>query len=353
MSINKGEDFMKLKKLFLYILLAIYVLNLVSCSTNNISNANTTTTKVKDKTGISNSSTQITEAVKSSVQELFYYPSPESGIVKINSDGTGKKQVLENGLNGGILLIKSGWIYFISTQDTMLHKIKTDGTENSKLPGDISCWELNADQNYLYFIGNDHMLYKLKVDGTDKADKVKLYDESVYDFDLNNNTLYFKTSESLFSMDTSGSNIKNFNIPRVEAFNVVGDYLVYSQNYENNEIVPDLYSYNLKTKKKILIAKTYSNFVLSSSKLVYSNNSKELHISNLDGSSDKVIYKCKGMDMNIESFVSNRIYFQDGNTNGFCNGDYFSINSDGSNLMKLPKLPHSEDSIRLVVESNE
>jgi hypothetical protein len=73
-----------------------------------------------------------------------------------------------NIVNGGMSIIDGDWIYFANVADqNQLYRIKTDGTQESKVSEDIA-FNLNLHDGWFYYVnGSDsNRVYKMKSDGS-------------------------------------------------------------------------------------------------------------------------------------------------------------------------------------------
>jgi hypothetical protein len=104
---------------------------------------------------------------------------------KISITSSSATSVIEYGntpgniTNGGIACQKGDWIYYTNYSDGYkLYRIRTDGSDRTKLNDDgSSCINVVGDWVY-YNNGNDHKLYKIRTDGSDRT---KLNDDdSIY-----------------------------------------------------------------------------------------------------------------------------------------------------------------------------
>ena len=96
------------------------------------------------------------------------YKSPYAGeLYKIKTDGTERTKVSDDSLS--LINVVGDWIYYIT--QGKIFKIKTDGTGKTKLNDDIS-FRLNIAGGWIYYINRSDNLkiYKIKTDGTGRTE---------------------------------------------------------------------------------------------------------------------------------------------------------------------------------------
>jgi len=118
------------------------------------------------------------------VEEGIIYYFGDSGFYRMNTDGTKVKVLFNNPTTS--ILVSGEWIYYGCKQPMGVYKIKTDGTEKTKL-ADLNGYNI-ADNTYefgvcgvsenslFYYIGEN--LYSMNTDGTGQgkvADNIKVY----------------------------------------------------------------------------------------------------------------------------------------------------------------------------------
>jgi len=72
--------------------------------------------------------------------------------------------------NYGVISEKDGWIYYSNSSDEgKLYKMRTDGTERTKLNDHNSCC-INIAGDWIYYLNSreDYQLYKMRTDGTER-----------------------------------------------------------------------------------------------------------------------------------------------------------------------------------------
>ncbi len=144
--------------------------------------------------------------------------------------------------NGGLSVMGDDWIYFMNYADSrFLYKIKTDGSEETKISDD-NAYCLNLYDGWLYYINSsdNNKIYKIKTDGTertvvsdDSSANLIVYNDWMYFIDNN----YSDTSDDynrIFRIKTDGTGKEKINNDNTSMFNIVGDYLYYVKQYDHN-----------------------------------------------------------------------------------------------------------------------
>jgi hypothetical protein len=184
-----------------------------------------------------------------------YFVSSMGNIRKIRTDGTGMADV--NSSVSRAVSVVDGWIYYVSTgidsskidmeslnADNHIYRIKTDGTQNTKLCDD----KINPFNNiavskgwiyYANFSGDGspvRKLYRIRIDGTDKE---RLSDDFATSINVSDDWIYysifsegsepdFKTSFRLAKMRTDGTDKAAFDNITPLNLNVAGDWIYFT-----------------------------------------------------------------------------------------------------------------------------
>lgn len=79
---------------------------------------------------------------------------------------------MQEGYDYSSLNVIGDWIYYVNESNNALYKVKTDGTNQTKLCDNVR--RCIAAQGWIYFISSaDHGIYKIKSDGSQKTELVK------------------------------------------------------------------------------------------------------------------------------------------------------------------------------------
>ncbi|NLW48758.1 MAG: DUF5050 domain-containing protein, partial [Firmicutes bacterium] len=109
--------------------------------------------------------------------------------------------------NGGLVAQSGDWIYYSNSSDEwgLLYKVKTDGTQKTKLT-DYPVKFINVLDEWVYFSDNlfneISYLIKIKTDGTNQT---IISEEPAYGVILNDNWIYY-SNRFIYRMDKDGGN---------------------------------------------------------------------------------------------------------------------------------------------------
>ncbi|MBC3887836.1 DUF5050 domain-containing protein [Acetobacterium paludosum] len=156
------------------------------------------------------------------VADWIYYcrPSPEGekfggAIYKIKTDGSEKTKLCDDAAS--IINATDDWIYYCYTPATVekgttrgfgdfgeLYKIRTDGTEKTKLSSDRAAY-INVVGDWIYYAddGDNDKLYKIKTDGTEKN---RLFDDVATRINVVGDWIYYDHGYfGMYQIKTDGS----------------------------------------------------------------------------------------------------------------------------------------------------
>lgn len=156
--------------------------------------------------------------------EIFYRLEYEK-LYKMNTDGKEKKKLADDMLEFSIY---EGNIYYTNQNDNHLYKMDLNGNNVQKLSNHYAK-DINVEGNWVYFWDfNDSMIYKLKTDGseekmltspTDKCGSLNLY----------NGVLYFRNIGSLNTLTNDGEKKEKLLEGNIVNINIVDDFIIYYQ----------------------------------------------------------------------------------------------------------------------------
>lgn len=136
--------------------------------------------------------------------DWFYWESSSDGAENLYRDqvgGFGFSQLAQN--TGGLYAATDDWIFY--TDANGLHKVRPDGTEPSVFIHDSILW-LNVADGWIYYTHSndtaDAGIYKMRTDGSEKT---KLSDENNHHYvNVSGDWIYY-TNFQLYKMRTDGS----------------------------------------------------------------------------------------------------------------------------------------------------
>jgi hypothetical protein len=246
---------------------------------------------------------------------------------------------------GGSIAKQGDWIYYRNSKDyDSLYKVRTDGSENTKLY-EGSVRSVNVIDDRIYFIQSETLpppqtavhIYRLNTDGTGAT---KLFDNSlpfntglVNDIFVVGDWIYYLNLTSLMRMRTDGTDTTKLTDKNVTAFNVVGDWIYFFEfgqdKYLINKIRTNgseetlLLDYNHKVFNLLVIGDWMYYTKLGSDNMykLRTDGSEEIAIKNSEWDSDR----WHGGINNSDELI----YFSYG---GITNRRVYTMNTDGSNL---------------------
>jgi hypothetical protein len=116
-----------------------------------------------------------------------------------HSDGTGEAgNTVGNIANGGIVAQSGDWVYYVNYDDgESLYRIRTDGTERTKLNDDWSTG-INVVGDWVYYQNyDDDSLYRIRTGGTERT---KLNDEPSSSINVVGDWVYYVNWDDDFSL---------------------------------------------------------------------------------------------------------------------------------------------------------
>ena len=139
-------------------------------------------------------------------------------------------------------------------------------------------------------------------------------------------------------MDTDGKNIIDMKMTNVVGIVANDSHLLYTEtkNSSVDGMSYKLYNFNIKTmEKKLITTQVSDGYDINQNYYMYINSKEnELHVADLNGENDKIILK--DTRIRVARIRNNRIYFRLGGSDQQIDGDFYSINFDGSEKIKLP-----------------
>lgn len=176
---------------------------------------------------------------------IYGITADEKKIVRCELDGSGFEELLADECQE--LIIDESVIYY--SNYCGIYKMNLDGSENQLLYDEGSCYYLNSDEDWLYFLTNDTVC-KIKKDGTEftvvregTAFNLHVHDDYIYFIDI-------KKDRELCRMKKDGSDEICLEGPRTYSISILGDYIRYQYGLDE-----DLAIYQMKldgTDKKLI-----------------------------------------------------------------------------------------------------
>lgn len=284
-------------------------------------------------TGCSNVQTGETTNV-SSKQPVFVNTQANEAIITTgNTPG--------NINNIGLVEQKDGWIYYSNYSDNeYLYKMRTDGTEKTKLNSETSAY-INVVGDWVYFEeevkdsrpddGSDRenywLLYKIRIDGTDKT---KLSNDRMGNLNIVGDWIYYKNCSDearLYKIHTDGTSKTEITEDQAGFINVVGDWIYYT-NYSD-----EWYLYKIKTdgSSKMQLNNYKSREVDVIGDWIYFVNMDDsfyIYKIRINGEDETILVDNETAYINI---VGDWIYYNNYDDNKYL----YKVRTDGSNRIRL------------------
>jgi len=167
--------------------------------------------------------------------DWIYYPSNDGGrIYKIRTDGSERTRLSDDWSRS--INVVDGWIYYYGAGDNGygIYKMRTDGSERTRLSDNQTLWITVVD-GWIYYNNwnDDSKIYKMRTDGSERT---KLNNERSYDINVVDGWIYYTVhhithdldNNSIYKMRTDGSErTKLFSWPSLAQINVVDGWIYY------------------------------------------------------------------------------------------------------------------------------
>ena len=113
---------------------------------------------------------------------------------------------LGNIVNSGIAAQKEDWIYYRSSDDNKIYKIRTDYSGHEKINDDNS-WDINVVGDWIYYQNPDdgEKIYKIRIDGSGNK---KINDDLSWDINIAGDWIYYRNTFDVwktYKIRTDGS----------------------------------------------------------------------------------------------------------------------------------------------------
>jgi hypothetical protein len=269
-------------------------------------------------TGCGSSETASIGMVKQSGDWIYYTDNKEEALYKMKTDWTGKTKVAEN-FASGYMVIQEDTIYY-SDMDGGISKVQTDGTGKANIVGmgkeSIFGFEVSGD--WIYYSTKPGSIYKIKTDGTEKT---KIADIGYFkgDMKVSGEMIYYADGISLFKMKTDGTEVIKL-LENVVMLAVKGDWIYYGEETEKGEYENIKRMKTDGTEQSKLVKGTFT--AIDGDSLYYSKDDW-LYRANLDGTAAEKMNQVKMWS--ILGIYGDYIYY------GEYSGAAYRVNLDGSN----------------------
>jgi hypothetical protein len=194
-----------------------------------------------------------------------------------------------NMANGGMIVVSGDWVYCSDKykyvgHETGIYKTRTGGGDNTLLTIGEGARNLSVLGNWIYFIKEDSVqggfkqdfLFRIRIDGTEET---KLFEESVSDFYVVGDWIYFNSKEfnnnGLHKMKTDGTEATRLvgdnaaNRSDVYNITVIGDWVYYCRGAAGVQF-GDLYKIKVDGTEQTEMKRRITQFVIVGDWIYYS-----------------------------------------------------------------------------------
>lgn len=269
-------------------------------------------------TGCGSSETASIGMVKQSGDWIYYTDNKEEALYKMKTDWTGKAKVADN-FASGYMVIQGDTIYY-SDMDGGISKVQTDGTGKANIVGmgkeSIFGFEVSGD--WIYYSTKPGSIYKIKTVGTEKT---KIADIGSFkgDMKVSGEMIYYAAGISLFKMKTDGTEVIKL-LENVVMLAVKGDWIYYGEETDKGEYENIKRMKTYGTEQSKLVKGTFT--AIDEDSFYYSKDDW-LYRANLDGTAAEKMNQVKMWS--ILGIYGDYIYY------GEYSGAAYRVNLDGSN----------------------
>lgn len=289
-----------------------------------------------------NTSSNLTWFGTTTQQGDWVYYNSYNELFKMKSDGTEKTR-LKSFTDCSNLNVVGDSIYYSYYSDPAnaptvcgIYKMNTDGSDVIKVSND-ACDELEVICDQMYFVSN-FKLYRMNLDGTSK---IQLADNVNRVFTISDNWIYYikrnNDNREIFKIRTNGTSMtKISNINDVERINTVGDYIYFDRYYSDGfyRIGTNGANYAQLSKSNLYGWNVTGNWIYYTIPVGYysnlSNQSNKLYRMCIDGTNNTKLTNYGIGNFNI---VNDWIYFSKIDSDDYCR-----LRIDGSNLQIINTL---------------
>lgn len=188
------------------------------------------------------------------VNGWVYYINAEKKLEAVKTNGKTRKQISDEEVLRFQVVGK--YIYFVNG-DSDFKRMKTNGSGIEKIENGIDNFQIVG--NYVYYLSKANKNL-MRIDLNDKTQQEKVIEKHIKTFNIVNKTIYYvaqtsNTEIGLYKVKTNGKkeekivDLKSINV----YINVIGDWIYYTDNREDNIYYYSIYKIrtNGKDKQKI------------------------------------------------------------------------------------------------------
>lgn len=175
-----------------------------------------------------NAANMINNGFSAQQGDTLVYRDGYTGLLLVTDKEFNNKRVLNGIFEPCNINLIDEWIYYTDSS-YILHKIKIDGTEHTKL-SDNHIYEVIVTCDYIYYIGQGMNIFRMDPDGLNITRLNKDYCRNIY---LYNNKIYYINcnKNEIYGMNLDGSEQEKLSEGRqFERFIIVNDWIFATKN---------------------------------------------------------------------------------------------------------------------------
>lgn len=169
---------------------------------------------------------------------IYYFNAADQGkLYKMKTDGTNVTK-LNDDILSIFINVAGSWVYYHNGADNgSIYKIKTDGTGRMRLNYDYST-DINVLGNWIYYSSGmyDKKLYKIRTDGTGKTE---VYSSAVEYINATDSFIYYRDiidNSKIYKIKPDGSGKTMVSSDAALFINICGDWIFYGNHSDEGKL---------------------------------------------------------------------------------------------------------------------
>lgn len=225
-----------------------------------------------------------------------------NGVYKCKTDGTEKTKLVD-GLTINVRIV-GDWIYW-TDQSKGIYKCKIDGTEKATLVDNVQANNLNIVDDWVYYVTSsknfedDFKLCRVKTDGTNNT---RVINDRIAWVNIVNGQIYYENQwdkYNIYKSNLDGSNKTKISSDGKykSSVNVIGEWIFYTttdySKTPDGKLIPEIYLHKIKsdgTGYMKLNSEQASTFIWVSGDWVYFYEEGHLSRINFDGTNKQIMH---------------------------------------------------------------
>lgn len=163
--------------------------------------------------------------------DYLYYSGDGWELTKIKLDGSEKEIFSKSAFHINVIKDYIYYTYGAGYQDGFIYRMKTDGSEKSKLSSDHAS-QIIVKDNWIYYTSYYQKLIKMDINGNSKTKL--LSGKSISELNVEGDWLFFNYDRKLYKMKNDGTELICLSSDDARYINVYGEWVYYS-NFSNKK----------------------------------------------------------------------------------------------------------------------